>query len=215
MPPRKKAIRRPRTGKTVRSIARQEAKKVVAKSIETKSRDSQLAYAAVDATIGIVNSFTSGMIRGTGDTEYIGQQITPISLDVRWIMDMFASSADNFNSFRVLIIQDKAQGVPTIANIFESSGNNRTPLSAIDRLFNETYKIVYDSGTMLVSASGGPSLQKVGHIHISGKRLRKIVFNDAVATPESGGLYFIIVSDSTALSHPLFTYYARLQYKDA
>lgn len=206
---KRRATRRPRRKNTaVRTIARAEAKKVVARAVETKILDTSVTGQAVDFGAGYVVSMTNTMIRGIAENQYIGDAITPVGLALRCQL----TRIDATQLFRVLIIQNKAGGVPLTTTVFQSTGNITAPLSALNVDYNNTYRVLYDK---MFSMDVIRDTTKHVTIRIAGKRLRRLNFNDAIGTIEKAGLYMVVISDSGVVAHPTIDFRARLYYKDA
>lgn len=193
----------------VHKVARTEAKKVVNKILETKILDNNGLADPVDYNTGLVISLTNTIIRGTAENQYIGDSITPVGVMIRWQV----TRSDASQLFRIIIIQNKAGGLPLLSTLLQSVGNITAPLSPYDVDYQSTYRVIYDR---LISMDNIRNLTHIGTIKLSAKKLRRINFNDGVGTLESGGLYICCISDSvTATAHPAFDYRARLYYKDA
>lgn len=193
---------------TMKRVARIEAKKVINKSVETKIFDSNATSQAVDATNGVVSSLTNGMIRGIGEDQYLGDQITPVGAIIR----IQYGRADSSNMLRFLLIQNKSGGIPLASTVFASTFNITAPLSPYDVDYQDTYRVLYDK---LVSMDSVRCTTGVLTIRLRSKQLRKLSFNDAAGTIEKAGIYLVVISDSTTVTHPVIDWRARLYYKDA
>lgn len=197
----------------VRVVARKEAKKVIESQIESKNYDGSFSAAQIDNASGYVvpvteNPFGATIItQGAGETNYIGKMITPTHLTVRGTMGL----ADATNFVRIMILQDRSAGVPTIPNLLQGS-STFSVISALDRSYNDTYRVLYDKLFTLTDVS---TPVKAFKIKISGKKLARIYFNSASGALERGGIYIAMVSDSAAVVHPTITAYWRLFFKDS
>lgn len=187
-------------------IARHEAKIVMNKNTETKYYDTILAASAIDAT-GTVFNLTSGITQGDTINSYIGHQITPVYLIVRFS----CYYGDVTNLVRFIILQAKTTA-PATPDILESTSNIRTPLSPFDTTTNEKWRVLWDKVKVLNQSDKDV---QYGKIKIPMHKLRRLVFSDHLGNIELGGLYLYIVSDSTASTHPTVQYISRLSYKDA
>lgn len=203
--------RRPVANKTVKRVARYEAKKVLDKEVETKQTDVSLAASSVDYTTGVVQALHANLTVGTGANQYLGTRIHPIYLHIRYKI----AAADLTNIVRIIIVQVRAGGVPTLANTLESVSNVRAPLSDYEVDYNHTYTVLFNR---LITVEGGnapgSSTFRIGEIKIRPKKLRAM-FWTAAGTIERGGIYFLAISDSAIASHPTVEFYSRLHYKDA
>lgn len=208
----RRAPARPRQ-QAVRKVARKEAKKVLQSQIESKSYDGQLTAIQVDYSTGYVASITenpsagTSIVAGTGETNYIGKVITPTHLTIRGTMAI----GDTTNFMRLIVVQDRAAGIPTLANLLTAS-SQYSVISTYDRQFNDTYRVLYDKlYTLDVDTP-----VKAFKIKLSGKKLNRIFFGSTTGTVERGGIYFCLVSDSAAVTHPTITACMwRLFFKDA
>lgn len=223
MNPSQKAgnFRRRKTGKRMtkkdfhtKKIARMEAKKVVAKKVESKVYDINNIAFAIDNVPLTIFDMTAGMIRGVLDGNYIGDSITPTHLRIRWLVEC----ADAYNSIRVIVIQNKAGGIPIGGTLLQFSGGINAPLSPYNTSFNETYRVLFDEFYSMVSAPGGATVTETsvltGDIRIPSSKLRKITWT-APGVLSTGGIYLIFVSDSVVAAHPPGRFVSRLYYKDA
>lgn len=194
-------------------MARQEARKVVRSNIEAKQYDGTES-AVIDwsgTTYSITNSVFSGgsaMSQGTGNGQYIGSSIKPTYVMIRG----FVNVSDSTNLMRIVVLQVKGGGVPTAATVFESTANIRAPLSPLEKNYDKTYNVLADR---LISVNGVAMPQRPFKIKLSGRKMRKIEFNDGAGTIEANGVYVVAVSDSGAAVHPTLTYEWRLHYTDA
>lgn len=206
--------KRPRAKQSnVRVIARKEAKKVVESQIESKYYDGQLAAVQVDYSTGYVASITenpaggSSIVQSVTEFGYIGKVISPTHLTVRG----YASVGDATNFLRVMLVQDRTNGIPTIPNLLQGA-TIYSVISPLDRTYDDTYRVLYDKLYTLTDVN---TPVKAFKIKISGKKLARMFFSDASGTVERGGIYLALVSDSAAVSHPLVTAMWRLFYKDS
>lgn len=194
----------------MKRIAHQEAQKVIAKKVESKRYDvSVTAFAIDDNAATSVFDLTAGIVRGAGDNNYIGDSIRPSHLRIRYAVEV----ADATNLIRVVVIQNKAGGIPLGGTVFQSVLNVNAPLSAFDSSFNETYRVLYDE--FFVLAAVPADNQKItGDIRIKANKLRVINFTNTGAL-SAGGIYMVMISDSAAAAHPAGQFYSRLYFKDA
>lgn len=193
----------------MKKIARQEAQKVVSKKVESKVHDVNQAVSAVDwSAFTSVFSLTNGLTRGNLATQYVGDSIMPSHLRIRYSL----AAADSTNLVRVVVIQNIAGGIPLGNTTFQSTGNNRAPLSAYDLDYSSTYRVLYDEFFAL--GLGTDSGLLTGDIRIKSNKLRKITYT-AGAVVSTGDIYLIAISDSGVSVHPTIQFYSRLYFKDA
>lgn len=210
--PKRKIVKHRKGDGHVKAIARQEITKQLKQKIESKSWDvNNLAFNVDSLCTSSVLDLTAGLVKGTTSSTYIGQAIQPTHLRVRWSIE--GNSSDVFNLLRVVVLQVKnTGGVPTGANIFQITGSTNSPLSAYDRSYMNTFRVLYDEFYQTDYVDGPAKI--AGDIKITSERLKKILF-DETGTLTGGGLYLVMVSDSTAAGHPIGQFYSRLFFKDA
>lgn len=212
---KKRTYRKRGVNSQTRRIARQEAKKVVAKEIESKIYDGSTADVGVDYSgTSAVWSMTADPVAGTAmtqgisDYQYLGSKINPTHLTVR---GLWTHVATENNMVRVILVQVIVSGTPTLANLLESVGNIRAPLSPYDRTYNDTYRVLADR--MYTTNDQRPIVPF--KIKVPGKKLRFIHFADGSGTVERGAIYLCAISDSAVASHPSIQFVHRMFYKDA
>lgn len=194
----------------VKKVARQEAQKVISREIETKTHDTAAYANTCDSLTGYVRSMTFAIGQGITDSSYIGSKISPIGLGIRWYLER----VDVTNSFRMIVMQVKTTGIPTWQNtLYNISGIAQfNYFKSLHKDYDDTFRILYDK----VHTINNDKTVMNGKIWIKGNRLNQIAFTGATGTtPEKAGLYFMVLSDSIATTHPYVSYYSRLYYKDA
>jgi len=224
---RKKA---PYTSKNnlMHKIAKQEAKKVVAKEIEVKNiyqysnpgaGHGFVNVGASTATGALAQNLLAGMEHGLKDQNMIGDKIKPAYIKINYAIK--STSTDNFNLVRLIVVQVIGGGVANIDNVLLSTGNNATPLSPYDPDYRETYRVLYDSVHDVHaydSFPGSAKCTKTGSIFIPGKKLRQVHFlikEEPAMAVAAGNLIFFAVSDSTSDPDPQILYWTNVGYTDA
>lgn len=211
--------RRTRKQTATRRVARQEVKKELNRKLETKFIDGYAtgAITAISATGSLFSahgSYSGGtfvpMTQGTGETQYIGERIEPRFLKIRWAMDNY-DTPSNIISMVVLQAKGAWTNGGTMSSIYQQTGTTTAPLSAVNDGFNDRFRILYRR-EITVDVD---DTTKQGSIKIGPKKLRRIMFNDASGTVETGLLMIGFISDSTAASHPALRIFWRFYYKDA
>lgn len=199
--------RRANKGGYVRKVARVEAKKAVRRTVETKMHDEtwNSSIANVLSTFDVCATLT----RGTGDNDFIGAYIKPTYMTIKYNM----IGSDSYNILRMIIIQDKdSSGTPVIGTLFE---NSTVPLiSALGSNYRDTYKLILDRRFSLKQYNASYVAPQLGTIRIPLRKLRRIKFNDA-GSIIGGKIWIIMISDSSAVSHPVAQIYSRLYFQDA
>lgn len=206
---KKKTYRKRRGTKSnyVHKVAKYEAKRALDRELETKIFDLAFSAASVDYNTGLALNLTNGITRGTGETQYIGDSISPVGLHIR---GNFYSNGSTFNTLRCIIIQNKAGGIPLNSTLLQSVNNLRAPYSPYDTNYNNTYRVLVDR-TYHIAPASTPSQP----INIKLSKFSKMWFNDQFGTHEKGAIYLMIVSDTTSVNLPVFQGYSRIFYKDA
>jgi len=194
-------------------IARQEARKVISKKIESKNADLYNTAFNIDYN-GSFHSVAAALNRGSAGNQFIGDSIMPTHLRVKWAI----IGADTFNVLRVIVFQNKAGGIPVAGTLLQVSASVITPLSAYNRDYSDTYKVLFDEfyGTVGYPSAASPTntSQITGDIRIPAKKLHKLDFN-SVGSVTLGDIYIVFLSDSSVVTPPIGQFYARLYFKDA
>lgn len=205
--PRRRQRRYRRKDAKMQRIARQEARKVVAKKIESKVSDRSSIAFAVDASASTsIFNILSSLVRGFGETNYIGDSITPTHVRIRWACLV----GDATNLLRVVLIQNKAGGVPIGSTLFQLSGSVNTPLSPYESGYSTTYRVLFDEFYGLDADTN----YVTGDIRIVSSKLRQVKY-DSSGNLTAGGIWLVFISDSTISSHPVGQFYSRVYFKDA
>lgn len=213
----------------VQKIARAEAKKVMERDLEEKrllqysspgaGSHGYVQFGASVALGAVQQSCTFGALQGINDEEYIGDKIKPTGLKIHWTV--LASTGDAYNNFRLIVVQVKGGGTPSVDNILESTGNMLTPMSPWDNSYRDTYKVLYNHIDVVHQISSGSApmsanCTKRGVIYIPGKKFSQVHFtNTGLGNVSSNQIAFFAISDSTAANHPTIGYWVELTYTDA
>lgn len=153
--------------------------------------------------------------QGDGQSQRNGNSIYMRSIQGRWT----ATAADGTNIVRVLVFQyydDTLLGSGDVDKVLDTTGG----VGAVHAPYNHAntrsgkLKILYDKTVSLVDSTE-KQLSNPHKFMITKLKKRRCVWEDGTATiPENNGLYWMNLSDSTAVSHPLVNYHARLRYND-
>lgn len=220
MPYSKRSYRRRRTYRrrqptTVKKVARREAKMVVARAIETKFWSGRVQAAAVDASAtgtnyNVFSDPVGGVQINQGPTEnnYLGQKINPVYLQIRGVV----LNNDNYNIFRIVIVQSRTDLVPDGLNMFFDSGTILAPLSQRIPQFDKSFRILKDRTFITTPTSNNAKLFK---INVSGKKISDVYFRDSIGNLERGLITIFVISDSVLVAHPAISMTWRIWYKDA
>lgn len=181
-----------------RKVARQEARKVVSKNIETKhfyARFSTLVN--INSAGSVFDLFVdpnSGTVisQGTGRSQYIGDTVKPVRIGLRFIAE---ANSLNYNVYTVMLLQVKGGGIPAPANILQSAGNLLTPLSYIDSTYGDTFRVLARK-TFTIQNNGNGTISKYGTMSVFGKALRNVHFVTPANIASANGLFLAIYTDS-------------------
>lgn len=198
------AARRPAVRKVVKAeLYKQIETKYWDGAIETNTLSSSgLAYYLLSDP----NPVTT-ISQGANGDNYVGNKMKPTHITIRGRL----TAADSYNVCRFVVLQVKGVFVPTGSSIFQNTYALSAPLLSLNRDYNDRYRVLADR-MITVDAT---DTSKQFKIMIPGKRLYPVSFSDANGTAENGGLYIVMVSDSSAVSHPSFGLAWRVFYKDA
>lgn len=154
----------------------------------------------------------SAVTQGVADTNRIGDQLFPKSLELR--MSMVAG--DSTNLIRMLIIRYKMDtsitgGPPPTANVLQYTSATHTPLSPVHHDLRKTFDIIHDELFCLVqNASNGQMI--VNRVFNLGRVPINFV---AGATTGANKIFMVLYSDSGAAPNPGVLFDTRLNFVDA
>lgn len=218
--PSKRTMRRTKKGAPIRTIVRQETKRVLRRELEVKQYDGAIAQTSADYSgTGWPQSLTASPLagtvitQGTGNTQYIGGKINPVLMQVDLVWETQSTS---YNSVRTVIVQVRGSTAPTAAQLLASVGNIRTPLSPYDINQRSRYTVLYDKRMTINNNNGTGQSARQLNIRIPKRKLRPITFNNASGGNEDGGLFIYLYGDEPGASTPPNAlYYSRLYFHDA
>lgn len=152
-------------------------------------------------------------VQGTGDQNYLGQTITPVSLTLRY--GVLAATADVTNFVRVSIIQWKgippAAGIPSQVYDVGPLGTTLQPFNGFNPRTFDSFTVLYDK-TTAVSAQGPACVCEKAHIK---RKLRPIRYSDGAGTTSDGAIYFLYSSDSGVIPYPTLNFQMYTWFKDS
>ncbi len=152
------------------------------------SAGSDVSTTATFFDLGLIGQGSTNLLR-------IGNRIKPMSLNLKFLVQ----GSDSTNVVRIMIVKGyrtltAADGPATIAATFDRDDG----LVMFDRLY----------GT---SVTGGPNVH-MENLHLFPKG--DMHYDGSSTTSLRGGLYFFLVSDSGAASHPQIVFQGILYFKD-
>lgn len=165
---------------------------------------------------GTVFSLLANLARGDNSlNNFRGDSLTPLSLKLRYGL----LGNDQPQAMRVIIFQWFQSSVPSVAGVLDTPNTFLgTPLAPYsDKQFDnrKTYKVLYDKLHGLTNTGAGD--QNIFHVEdvflpMSAFKNIEFVFNSA--SPQTGGIYLCVVSDSAAVPHPSITYVSAMICSD-
>lgn len=187
-------------------------KKLINKTLHAKS-ETKYHDVNTQTTADYAGSVIDLCSVSQGDTDITrdGDQLYISSLQLRWEV----IQADSTNNCRLLVFQWLADssdtGTPGVSDILSSTfiGGINAPNAPYKHDNRFQYKILLDQRFAL--SDDKPS--QIGIKYLTRGMKRKIQY---VAAGNSGTnkIYMILISDSSAVSHPTFNIATRLKYKD-
>jgi len=209
-PYRRRYRRRPRgTRKTLYRAVN----KVVNRKLERKYLDKEDIHNP--STTGIIDSLTDTTL-GTGDNaNRIGDKISWNSLTIRGSI----VGADDWNVVRIMLVQWKEddQSDPiTFGNVLEDT--TRPWKSAYNHDYGFKFSVLYDRRFRVANNTAGQGNNLVNFMirkKPRGRFMARTIKYVGSTVYGRGKLFLMMVTDSTAGSHPSIDYYSRLSYTDA
>jgi len=190
-----------------------QASVVMRRKGEAKSYDG--GYSGIVDASGFIYSLyqnylsLTSIAQGTGDANYIGDSITPLYVTIRGLTD----AADNVQALRVIVFQTLGNTAPTVATLMQyASGTIYSCLSPVKKNTRRQYQILRDK--IYTTTTSGPAVRAF-KIKIPMYGLQITEFTDAAGTIGTGGLYMLLMSDSTIPTHPQTRVLWRVTFTDS
>lgn len=187
---------------------KRQVKRLIGNRVEDKILDSSAAAASVDAggTIGLIGL----PAQGTGPYQRVGEEITLKKLQFTFTW----AGADTTNLVRLILFRwgdNNATSTPLFNDVVTSAG----PLPFHNDTNTESgrVKILYDK-LIALSSNGNDSYVRKASVYGTKLGKKRLVFNPTLITARDA-IYYYVVTDSVAASHPTFAMTARLHYTDA
>lgn len=159
---------------------------------------------------GSMAGLVGGIVQGTAEDERVGDTIRVSALKMKG----YIALGDSQNRFRLVIFQwhpDTASETPTVAKILTTSSTYALGPNSLPNYFQRSkYKILYDKSVVL--HADRPEVPFA--VNIYKKRMRPVTFNVGAATGRNT-LWYLIISDSSAATHPSISFDYQLHYTDA
>lgn len=213
--------RRRTTGgsRSTRRVATRAAKRVFSRMTETKYFDTMSSTAAgVNAFALDDPIFLTGADLGDAENERDGEDITPMSMQIRMTIKQ-NSGLTGSAPVRVTLVRMRQHSSSTAANLYGSVvydpghvafGNSL--LAPYNRNLRSQYEVLYDRRFTLSSDDQGHNVL----IRLGRKHLRRITYSTDNGNDGVNQVYMFVRSDQTNPAFaPTFVYWSRMMYKDA
>lgn len=189
-------------------------RKALYRNSEKKYLDIALQSTSVSLTPTTSGYFTyTALSQGSGDTQRIGDSINVTSLHVKG----YTTRADTTNIVRLIVFLWKPLSsdiAPLAGSVIDSSTWSADPTQAyynVDRRRKpRQYKVLYDKTWYLDSDHTIIPFS----FNYMPKTPIKINFASGSSTASDNQIYFQMMSDSAAASHPILLFSSRIYYTD-
>jgi len=148
------------------------------------------------AITGTVAAFNVPSV-GTANTERIGSKYKVINFQGNWA----ASVGDQYNLVRLMIFQwrpDSNLDSPSLAKLFEHTSLPHISCYVAEKRARKKFKVLYDR--TVATSTNGPEVL-VSNIAIRGDQIAATEIEPATSTG-TNKLFYCVVSDSVAVTHP-------------
>lgn len=201
--------RRPLTRKQATAVTKI-VKKVETKSSEKKFYDTDRLGSI--STAGQVFSCLNGLAQGVTNVNRIGDKIQLTSFQVRGIV----TAGDSYNFMRFILFQwasDANTASPIVTDVLDgaaiSSGSGITAPYNMET--SGTYKVIKDKVYYVDQDNNQAKFFKFKTRKISQKMLK---FSPSGNRPFKGEMFVIVISDSSAATHPSIEFITRTYFID-
>lgn len=206
--------------RTVRRIARREAKDVMEDATETKYVDTVVASSATilsTATAGYTGMRVSAISQGSDLFNRLGDSVRCVSLLIRWhaVLSATVMTAQGGSYLRFLVLVDRASSgavPPIFQSATESPMTNNGPLVSPPSVpMSPRFDILRDK---LVKMAWGSTPMSSGRIYL--KLRYKVHYNGGTSSIGDAGInqIYVVPISSDSANGPVCTIYARLRYTD-
>lgn len=151
----------------------------------------------VTETGGVFN-LLSNLARGDNSLNQFGGEFVDWELlRMRWKATV--ASADATDVVRMVVFQWHSAGTPTVGNILDRTGGVSSVIAPYFWSTRKLYTILWDE-TVALNLNGEACV--TGEAFVGSKRTRKTFLAADTAVPQTGGLWYLVVSDSAVLPNP-------------
>lgn len=185
-------------------LERKQVQRIANKDREKKTHIGYAQEVAVSDTWGIYH--LTGIAQGDTHTTRDGDEIKITSFSSRGNV----MCADATNIVRITIISWKPNSIPAANDIFQTADtiNQGGLYSELNHANKKNIRVHYDKILHMTLQNNA-----VQYWACKFKELPKCVYNPGLTTG-TNQLYICIASDSSAVTHPTFTYRGELDYHD-
>lgn len=150
----------------------------------------------------------SAITQGDSDITRDGDRVQLMEWTFKWVAEV----GDTYNLMRVILFQyipDSNLGTPLVTNIIQTNASVNGPISYKSIDYVKQIYVLYDRVV---------HVNTYHPIEINSVVIRK--FHDKQmqftgATTRTNGLYFMVISDSAAATHPKINYYSTIRFTDS
>lgn len=148
---------------------------------------------------------------GTGANARVGDEVRPKGLQIRFRWDL--GDATQLCRMLLVVFKDQTTTPPVLSDVLEAAGAIENLYSPYKINGSKKYRVLHDQ---LLSATAVTSENQYSLVTIGPKMLGKSAkWTDGTGTNhKSGGVYLMLMSDSSATPHPSFSFYSRYRYVD-
>lgn len=180
--------------------------------------DQSYAPLAVTNTMsgpGAVLTCLTNVTQGVGDSDRIGDTLTPIRLNFRYTLNY----GDTYNNVRVILFRWKPAAAISgafpngnqILNVAGMTVAENFPLAPYNRDLVDQYTILYDRTHTLNSVNSINAISKKVSLKLSKKEIRFT----AATSDHSRGIWLFAISDSAGVPNPGLIFTSELLYTDS
>jgi len=147
-------------------------------------------------TTGVWYSIAGGIVQGIGSDQRIGDLIFVEKLDMRVSMQ----AGDVNNQCRMLVLFSQEPSIATPFNYLENgpSGGYDVLSFTYPYLKSNIVQVLYDNTWTLVDGSNTQYIHEEFSLPIN----KRVAYQYGTATPYSGAIYLMVLSDSGVAPHP-------------
>lgn len=197
---------------------------------EFKIWDKDLALVNANTTGAIYSLQTAGtttaaLTRGSDYyNNFIGQNLDVAGLQMRYELNGCISNAvltaDQYNHSRVILFQWLDSSTPSVSGVLQSPTDPLSPVLATNRpIINVLHDKIWSTYAVHSDSTGGTTsdVSSIVHnkkVYLKGWKFAPIQMDVGSATYQKGGLYILVMGDSSVAPNPTFRFYVRTTFTD-